>query len=123
MEDKTLKIMAMHHAGMACPRIANALGMPTGIVRRHIVEEWARDKERAVANRQMNARINANKKHKARVAKVEREKQTRRFPDDLVRAIRAQNGVESASKCAIRFGVSSSSVYRIWLGETYREVE
>ena len=101
------RIMQLFAHGMPPSRIDRTLKLPSESARKAIVGAWLAEKEGR----------ESRKPEKPRVP------QKRRFSTEVVKAVRAADGELSVKQAAITYGVSESTVRRIWNGELYREVK
>lgn len=101
MEETILRLFAQ---GLPPSKIDQTLNLPRYTARGVISDTWLADKQIKVAP--------PKPKRTQRV----------RFSDELVRTIRATKGKLFAKDVAKQYGISESSVRRIWSGETYGHV-
>lgn len=100
------EIIKLFREGLSCSQIAAKAGHPPAYVHRIIVGSWS-DADAC------------KEPTKAKGAAGTR----RNIPDETVRRIRSAKGRMNASDTARAYGVSKTSVRRIWIGETHKEVK
>ena len=91
-------VLQLFRQGMPPSEIDRTLRLPEHTAHRVITETWLADKAKP---------------------EKQRKQVRRRLTDELVRAIRATKGKLFVKDAAEKYGVSESSVRRIWSGESY----